>query len=46
MIKALIFMGGMIAGGAIAIVILCCVMINGCSRPVKEVKPSIETNIK
>lgn len=30
MVEALIFTGGMLVGGAVATVVLCCVMINGC----------------
>ncbi len=29
MVEALIFTGGMLVGGAVATVVLCCVMING-----------------
>ncbi len=38
MIKFLIFMGGMMVGGLIAIVVLCCLMINRCERPAREKK--------
>ena len=36
MVKFLIFLGGMIVGGLIATVMLCCLMINRCRRPSKE----------
>ena len=36
MVKGLIFMGGMLVGGAVATVVLCCVMINGYNRNRKK----------